>query len=221
MVKWCPLRNTRKWIPVLPSINVIETSLLLEGIANINALAITHPKLRSLDAKIDGLTVDRALKRNKLLPKLDLQYNFLSQEYDQFSSFNTANYKAFVNFSIPIFLRKERGDVKLANLKLNDVTFERAATSLALQNKIDATQAEIISLEKQTELIDGIVDDYIALVNAEERKFSLGESSLFLINSREQKLIDSQLKENEIRVKNILANAGLYNALGIAEPKLN
>ncbi len=216
-----PLQIQEEVSPVLPPLAVVENSLFIEGITNIDAVVASHPKLKSLDAKIEGLTVDRALKRNKLLPKLDLQYNFLSQEYDQLDSFNTANYKAFVNFSLPLFLRKERGDVKLANLKLNDVTFERTSTSLALQNKIEATQAEISSLAKQTDLIDNIVKDYVALVNAEERKFSLGESSLFLINSREQKLIDAQLKENELLLKNLLATAHMYNALGIVEPSIN
>ncbi|GER58069.1 transporter [Patiriisocius marinus] len=206
--------------PSLPSIETLETSLLIDGITNIEMVLATHPKLKSLDAKIESLHVARSLKRNKLLPKLDLQYNFLSQDYDQLNNFNTANYKAFVNFSIPLFLRKERGDVQLATLKINDVSFERKSTNLALKNKIEATQAEIVSLEKQTLLIDSIVTDYIALVNAEERKFSLGESSLFLINSREQKLIDAQLKENKLQVKNLYATANLYNALGIVEPIL-
>ena len=206
--------------PSLPSIETLETSLLIDGVTNIEMLLATHPKLKSLDAKIESLNVDRSLKRNKLLPKLDLQYNFLSQDYNQLNSFNTANYKALVNFSIPLFLRKERGDVQLATLKINDISFERKAATLTLKNKIDATQAEIISLEKQTLLIDSIVTDYIALVNAEERKFTLGESSLFLINSREQKLIDAQLKENKLQVKNLYVTANLYNALGIVEPSL-
>ena len=61
------------------------------------------------------------------------------------------------------------------------------------------------------------MEDYRTLVAAEERKFSLGESSLFLINSREQKLIDASLKENEITVKRLEAIATLYNVLGISE----
>ena len=215
-----PMEIESTILPSLPSIETLETSLLIDGVTNIEMLLATHPKLKSLDAKIESLNVDRSLKRNKLLPKLDLQYNFLSQDYNQLNSFNTANYKALVNFSIPLFLRKERGDVQLATLKINDISFERKAATLTLKNKIDATQAEIISLEKQTLLIDSIVTDYIALVNAEERKFTLGESSLFLINSREQKLIDAQLKENKLQVKNLYATANLYNALGIVEPSL-
>ncbi|MGK0386776.1 MAG: outer membrane protein TolC [Patiriisocius sp.] len=216
-----PMELQESVVPLRPEVSNLQTSLLLEGITDITQLAVNHPKLLSIDAKIEGLTMDKRLKKNKLLPKLDLQYNFLSQEVDQLNNFNTANYKAFVNFSIPLFLRKERGDVRLAKIKLQDAAFERLATTLSIRNKIDAVNAEIESLGNQNGLITTIVADYTTLVKAEERKFFLGESSLFLINAREQKLIDAQLKENEIRVKQLQATAGLYNALGISEPVMN
>jgi outer membrane protein TolC len=213
-----PMEIQEEVIPEIPALAVLETSLSLEGITDPSELLNTHPKLASLDAKIDGLTVEKNLKRNKLLPKIDLQYNFLTSQADQLNSFNTANYKAFVNFSFPLFLRKERGDVKLASLKLADANFERVSTSLSLQNKITAVDAEIRSLEIQNSLIKSIVQDYETLLKAEERKFTLGESSLFLINAREQKLIDVQLKENELIVKQLSATASLFNTLGLADP---
>ena len=213
-----PMEIQEEIIPEVPVIAVLETSLRLEGITDPSGFLNTHPKLASLDAKIEGLTVDKFLKRNKLLPKIDLQYNFLTSQADQLNSFNTANYKAFVNVSFPLFLRKERGDLRLANLKLADANFERVSTSLNLQNKITAVGAEIQSLETQNNLINKIVQDYKMLVQAEERKFTLGESSLFLINSREQKLIDAQLKENELIVKQLHATASLFNTLGITDP---
>jgi outer membrane protein TolC len=92
---------------------------------------------------------------------------------------------------------------------------DRISTSLTLKNKLSAVQAEITSLDKQNELIKRIVDDYKTLVSAEERKFFLGESSLFLINTREQKLIDAELKENKLLIKQITAVANLYNVLGL------
>ena len=44
------------------------------------------------------------------------------------------------------------------------------------------------------EKIAQVVKDYETLLTAEERKFSFGESSVFLINYRESSLIDAQLK---------------------------
>ncbi|PKV49708.1 outer membrane protein TolC [Aquimarina sp. MAR_2010_214] len=210
-----PMEIREEVVPVLPKLDALEASLLLEGITDTSRLLRNHPKLLSLDAKIDELTVERSLKLNKLLPKINIQYNFLTPKIDQARTLNTANYKAFVNFSFPLFLRKARGDLQLANLKLQDVNFERVSTATTLQNKIDAVYAEINSLSKQNQLIRDIVIDYKALVKAEERKFFLGESSLFIINSREQKLIDIQLKENKLRVKQLMATANLYNTLGL------
>ncbi len=203
-------------IPLPPSQTVVQSSLFLEGITASENVFSNHPKLRSIDAKVASLEVDRFLKRNKLLPKVDLQYNFLTPDGDQLNSFNTANYKAGLQLSFPLFLRKERGDLKLTTLKLQDANFERDATSFALQNKINSVRLEITSLQSQNQLVSEIVRDYTTLVAAEERKFQLGESSLFLVNAREQKLIEASLKANELLVKFLNANAGLYNVLGIA-----
>ena len=216
-----PLELEENVVPNSPPIDILENVLILEGITNMEDLAKSHPKLRSLDAKIDGLNIDRNLKRNKLLPKVDLQYNFLSQDYQELNNFNLANYKAFVNVSFPIFLRKERGNLKLANYKLQNAEFDKAATGLNIANKIAEINFEILSLGSQNELIKDIVTDYRSLVKAEERKFTLGESSLFLINSREQKLIDAQVKENSLVIKQLNATARLFNALGSSEIRLN
>ncbi len=215
-----PLEIKENVSPVFPDSSAISNSLYLEGITNNLKILENHPKIRTITAKINGARIDRSLKRNKLLPKLDFQYNFITPDGDQLNSFNTANYKAGVNFSIPLFLRKERGDVKLADLKLKDANFERAATSLTLQNRIIEANAEIVSLQEQNSLIRGIVISYKTMLTAEERKFELGESSLFLVNSREQKLIEAQLKANTLQVKFLKANASLYNALGISEPEI-
>ena len=203
--------------PEIPSLEILKENLILSGITNTNLLEENHPKLRSLEAKIGSLEVDRNLKINKLLPKVNLQYNFLSTEYDNLDSFNTSNYKAALNVSVPILLRKERGDLKLANLKLADAELENQAVSLSLKNKIEAINLEINSLSTQYSLIKDIVVNYSVLVSAEERKFGLGESSLFLINSREQKLISAKLKENTLSVKQLTALAKLYNTLGITD----
>ncbi len=211
-----PLEIQDNLLPERPDTSTLETLLVLDGITDTDALIQQHPKLLSLDAKISGITVDRALKRNKLLPKIDLEYNFLTPEYDQINTLSSADYKAFLNFSFPIFLRKESGDLRLTKLKLQDANFERNSVALNIQNKLTAVQAEILSLGTQNNLVNDIVSDYKVLLKAEERKFFLGESSLFLINSREQKLIDAQLKENELQIKQLHAIVRLYNSLGLS-----
>ena len=211
-----PLEFEESVVPELPTETVLNSSLSLEIIASDSIALIDHPKLRSLDLKMESLEVDRRLKSNKLLPKLDVQYNFLVSDFEQQYLFNTSNYKAMVNFSMPIFLRKERGELKLAKLKLQDINYEITSSSLSIRNKISAVKTEIASLNNQQKIVQNIVMDYTVLLNGEERKFFLGESSLFLINSRERSLITSQLKENEITVKKLSAIVKLYNVMGMA-----
>ncbi len=174
-----------------------------------------HPKLRSLNYKIRSLLVDKRLKANKLLPKIDLEYNFLTATPEILNSLNTQEYKGGVNFYFPLFLRKERGDLKLAKFKLQDAQFERDNASVEIQNKVTALYRELDSYINQNQLIANIVTDYGTLLNAEERKFSFGESSLFLINSRESKLIDAQLKQIEVQNKFLGTKAKLFRSLAI------
>ncbi len=174
-----------------------------------------HPKLKSLNFKIDGLTVDKRLKANKLLPKIDVEYNFLTETPDQIRSFETQQYKGGLSFRFPLFLRKERGDLKLAKFKLQEAQFERDNAEVQIQNKVLAIYRELDSYVVQNELIDNIVTDYNTLLAAEERKFSFGESSLFLINSRESKLIDAELKQNEVQNKFFKTKANLFKSLAV------
>nr|WP_181855213.1 hypothetical protein [Winogradskyella sp. KYW1333] len=58
-----------------------------------------------------------------------------------------------------------------------------------------------------------MVTDYERMLEAEELKFQLGESSLFLVNSRESKLIDGQLKAVSIQNKFFNTKAKLFNSL--------
>jgi len=174
-----------------------------------------HPKLISLDRKLEALKVERRLKANKLLPKIDLEYNFLTETPRLLNSFDETQYKGGVKVKFPLFLRKERGDLRLAKVKIQDTDFEIKGTRFNLINKIDAISQEIASLQRQTSFAEQIVVDYQTLLRAEERKFQVGESSVFLVNSRETKLIESRLKA--IKVINDLLNskATLFNTLAL------
>lgn len=175
-----------------------------------------HPKIKALDAKIALLKVDRKLKANSLLPKLDLSYNYLS-EPGYIDNYRFEDYKIGLNFSFPVFLRKERAGVKLADFKIQDSEFGLQFERKYLENKIKSQQQEVISLEKQRDYNKNLVKDYNTLLNAEDRLFEMGESSLFIINSRENALVSSQI--NDIALENSYLNAilGLYKT--IANPE--
>lgn len=69
---------------------------------------------------------------------------------------------------------------------------------------------ELDSFDNQNNFTDAIVRDYNVLLKAEERKFFLGESSLFLVNYREEKFIDAQLKAIKLENKFFKTKAKLF-----------
>lgn len=192
--------------------NVLDTSVLNTNEDIVN----THPKLQTLQLKKQQLTLEKRLKTNNLLPKIDVQYNFLTANSTAFNTLNMFNYKGGVNASLPLFLRKERGALKLTKLKLQDVEFDIAVTKLSLKNKIEAMQQQIESYQQQNSIINTLLKDYKKLIKGEERKFYLGEGSLFLINYREIKLIETELKKLKINYELLKSKATLvkyYNGL--------
>lgn len=216
-----PIEIKDNVIPDVDTFQSVDVTLNTSEL-DIESLDIAnHPKLQSLDFKLQSLNIEKRLKLNNLLPKIDLQYNFLSETPDISRSFSTAAYKSGLNISFPLFLRKERGDLRLAKLKMQDTKFEIQSTEVTLKNKIDAINQELESFVSQNEFTRIIVDDYGTMLKAEERKFFLGESSLFLVNSRESKLIDAKLKAIELENNFFNTKAGLFNVLAISDIDIN
>ncbi|MCM4162921.1 MULTISPECIES: TolC family protein [unclassified Arenibacter] len=203
---------------VIPDIHMerdIDVTLEILGKPLDSIVIEDHPKLKALNYKIESLKIDRRLKSNKLLPTIDLEYNFLTENPDYFNSFGNQQYKGGVNFQLPLFMRKERGNLRLTDFKLQDAQLEATNTSVRIKNNILAIYMELDSFYRQQDLIENMVQDYRLLFFAEERKFSFGESSLFLINSRESKLLEAELKKNIIQNKFSITKAKLFKSLAI------
>ncbi len=188
--------------------NTLKTNgLLLAGIDFEN-----HPKIRSLQNKVSMLEVEKRLKGDLLKPTINLNYNYLS-EPEFVRDFNTVNYKYGVNFRFPLFLRKERGNFKIAKLKLQDAELDLQFENQVLRNKIDYQLQEINSLKEQIEIADELVSDFKTMLDAEERIFFFGESSLFLINSRENSLLSTSLQQIDTQFKFCVSNADLFKLM--------
>ncbi|MEM1327737.1 MAG: TolC family protein [Bacteroidota bacterium] len=166
-------------------------------------LETIHPDLIAIRTKQTELEIKERLKREFLKPQLDIEYNLLSDGLDFVNSSNgdaqlmallTDNYKWGVTFNFPLFLRKERAGLDLVRLEQQDTQLKFAAKELDIENKIVMNYQLLRTVEQQVDLNQELVANYRALLEAETEKFRFGESSIFLLNNREQKLIEAQLK---------------------------
>jgi outer membrane protein TolC len=186
----------------------LKTNDLIDPEFSIN----NHPKINALESKIDILTVDKKLKANMLLPKIDVGYSYLA-EPSYIDNYQFEDYKIGLNFYFPLFLRKERGSLKLAKYKIQETAFILSLEKVQLTNKINAQKIEIQSLQKQKSIIKGLVKDNATMLNSEERLFSFGESSLFLINTRENNLVSAQLASIVLENRFYISNSELFKIM--------
>jgi len=214
-----PVELQAQIIPDVKTLQNVDKTFNITLFKNKNFEISNHPKIKSLEFKIQSLKIDRNLKRNNLLPILDVQYNFLTQTPRKVNSLSIENYKAEINFKLPLFLRKERGDFKLAKIKLQAANYENEVAKFTIKNKVSALQQELTSFEIQNNYITNIITDYNTLLKAEERKFFLGESSLFLVNYRESKLIETKLKAIVLENSFFKTKANLFKAAVISMNK--
>jgi outer membrane protein TolC len=96
---------------------------------------------------------------------------------------------------------------------MQDAQFDLDLERVQLTNKINAQQTEISSLEKQKSLIDDLVNDNQTMLKSEERLFTFGESSIFLINTRENNLVTAQISQLTIENRYFNSNAELFKIM--------
>ena len=105
--------------------------------------------------------------------------------------------------------RQARGDLAKTKNKIAEIDYSRKLTELEIQNKVKSTYAESTSLVSQINVSEQNYLNNKKLLDAENVKFSMGESSMFLVNSREMKLIETQQKLVALKTKffkSIVAN---------------
>lgn len=163
----------------------------------------THPEIRQLALGLADAALQRDLKREQLKPELNLSYYLLGDgfalpEVDG-SPFSNA-YKLGVTASYPLLNRKARAGVQLGELKVLESEAKLGAKTQSLATK--AATYYSASGQYLALLESGVVlaRQAGALLAAERELFSLGESTQFVLNQREQAFLKSQVDVAKLRL---------------------
>ncbi|WP_081211772.1 TolC family protein [Salegentibacter sediminis] len=186
-------------------------------LGDIEELIEQHPELRRSGLKVDQLEIDRRWSREQLKPELNLKYNVLTESIDKIPSaeYSLNNYNFGLEFEMPLFLRKERGKVKLANLKIADARLDLDNYRANLKYKARAALNEWKTSNQQLEIYRQNVENTRRLLEGERRMFRAGESSLFMVNSRQMSYINAQNKFFEYISKNRIARLKTFYRFGL------
>lgn len=180
--------------------NTIPTIEILEfpktSLESIDSVLINHPYLQLNEFHIAQKRIDLRLKKEQLKPRLTLKYNALNESINgnPTANYSPANYNWGATFSYPILSRKERGGVQLAKLKLEDQNLKNKVKAVEIENEIKTSFNNYLLAQKQVTTLKQLVYNNQIMYNAEQSLFNLGESSMFMINSRESTWLKSRVR---------------------------
>lgn len=200
--------------------NIIPESIVIPNIRpNISVLDSlqsfaqqSHPEILKLRAKQRILELDKKLYRQELLPRFDFDIKpfFIPTTNDYkikldpnyaSTTYWSQNYKVGFNFYMPIFLRKERAKFEKAQIKILENKYEityiqrEVLTDIFTHYNEIITYFDLVKAQQKNILLNK------QLLDAELERFRNGESSLFLINSRERSYLSEQEKFIELQIK--------------------
>lgn len=189
--------------------------------------ATAHPDVQKLQVKIAQLGIEERWRRNELLPNLTFNYKpfflpatpdkkYYLEQPDYFDPvYMRENFKFGFDFYLPILLRKERGKLELTRYKLEQTRLELDFVRRHVMADLQAAYNEMEAFRSLIQTQQRAVSGSQALLDAERERFRFGESSLFLVNSRERNLITAQIKLVELEAKYYKSIAQVYWSSGL------
>ena len=177
-----------------------------------------HPELMLYRQKSGVLSIEKRLKFQDLLPKLDFKYNHLSKGYNFLKSDGFLfqnNFQYGLKFEMPLFFGQARGEYNKTKLKILENNLYQTQKSQVINQKIRKYFNDYVVLKSQLSLQNNMLENFKYLLKAEETLFKNGESSLFLINSRESKVFEIERKIAELKTKYFITIYGMKWSAGM------
>lgn len=178
-----------------------------------------HPDVQKALAKLRQARANRSFYGQELLPELTLQGAAIGDNASTnfLSGWPTleSNYKVGGTFKLPLLLMKERGKFNAAGAKLETQELDLALTQREVRLVAVAAANEVGAFGRILGVQQDAVAQARALRDGEVRRFENGESTLFLVNTRDRTVLDEQVKLAAYEAKYAGARASLAVALGL------
>ena len=164
-----------------------------------NSIQNTNPEILKFNPILEQLSFEERWKKEQMKPIVNVQYNALNEATTSTENMMTLNnYKWGAQISWPIFMRKAKGELGFTRIKIEETQLEALQKRTIVRNKALAAIKQLELLRQQLANVSLNVKNMQRLLDAEREKFNSGESSVFLINTREQQLFDLRIQEVEI-----------------------
>ena len=205
---------------IIPDTLVLSQINIQQSLSNFLVTSnATNPFLLQFKFKMEGLEVERKLKFQNLLPEINAKANLLNRDFNPIKNAGLPllenNNRWGIGVKIPLLFRQGRGEYKMAKLRLRENNLYFVQKIIETENKIKDYYNRVTVLQTQIATAKSASLNYNALLKNELLRFNNGESSLFLVNSRENKVLEIKQKIIELEMKLMKAFYTLNWASGL------
>ncbi|KPP93869.1 TolC family protein [Erythrobacter sp. HL-111] len=204
---------TREQLPSAEVLNSLPD--VTELIADRRRFVIDErPELETLRLAIERAENRVELRRNDLKPRLDFEVE-LSRDFgpvgDGGPSFDSTDTVVGLTFTVPLQRREARGRLRRAEAELRARELEQRRIADEISVELDNILTNLDAALRLADLADDEVRQATAMVEAERKRFRLGAGDFFLVNLREERAADAQIRAIQADLIGRLATAS-YNA---------
>jgi outer membrane protein TolC len=200
-----PIELAPNSIPSQWGMEILDTfstnSYTYYTLGNFQNIPLT-PELQLIENTISLYKIDMNYKANNLLPQIDLKYHHLQTlnnfNFSDFGNFQNNN-RLGIQFQTPLFLRESRGEYQIAKYKFQQSEYKFQSKQRDFVVKVQTEFNEIsISRNLYSKWVE-IGAELTELYTMENRRFEAGDANFFIVNTREMRALDAQLKALEYR----------------------
>ncbi|MDI9819819.1 MULTISPECIES: TolC family protein [unclassified Legionella] len=170
--------------------------------AKIFAQLEKHPAMKQLQAYTKIAKLKLGLAQNEMLPNLDVTVSTFKQ-YGSGGDPLLIPQAAMMGLTLkfPLYQREAKGKLISAQNELQEIHTEIKFLYERLKNELSKLFLGIKLYHQQVFLLEKELNLAHQLQAAETKKFNAGDSSLFLVNQREQAAAQVELNWNNARIK--------------------
>ncbi len=181
-----------------------------------------RPELRNFRLMLERARNKVLLKENDLKPNLDVSVE-LSRDFgpigDGGPTFDSTDTIVGLTFKVPLQRRAARGALQRAEAELRAIELREARTADQIEVELDNILDNLNAALRIAGLADQEVAQAVAMVAAERKRFTLGAGDFFLVNLREERAADAQIRAIRADLNGRLASAS-YSAATMNLPEL-
>ncbi len=156
---------------------------------------VYRPELKDFEFKREKIRVDRQMGYNSLKPQVDLVVA-ASQDFGPGSvTRSKAELEASLVLNVPIQTRRPRGEIGAAEARLAQVDQELQFAKDKIKTEVQDSVSEVIASAKRVEAAKKELEFARRLEALERDRFALGDSTLLIVNIREQTTAEAAIRE--------------------------